>query len=73
MIKCSNIWKEDAHIQKDIENKLIFLNAWHYFNIILLNLTTFHLAFKRAQAFLSFILLHYQAYIWAPVCIWAWL
>ena len=34
MIKCSNIQKEDAHIQKDIENKLIFLNAWHYFNII---------------------------------------
>ena len=25
--------KRDAHIKRDIENKLIFHNVWHYFNI----------------------------------------
>ena len=33
----------------------------------------FNSGVKQAQAFISFIVLHYPAYIWAPVCIWAWL
>ena len=37
MIDCSNIQKEDAHVKIDIENKFIFLNVWHYFNIYNIN------------------------------------
>ena len=29
--KC--IQKDDAHITRDIENKLIFHNVWHYFSV----------------------------------------
>ena len=28
-----SIQKEDAHIQRDIENKLIFHNVWHYYKV----------------------------------------
>ena len=38
MINCSKILKEVAHMKKNIDNKLIFLNVWHRFNIMFLDL-----------------------------------
>ena len=32
-IDCISIQKEDEHIKRDIENKLISLHVWHYFNV----------------------------------------
>ena len=32
-IDCISIHKEDAHIKRDMENKLIFHNVWHYFSV----------------------------------------
>ena len=35
-IDCSNIRREDTHIKRDIDNKLIFLNVWHHLNVYLI-------------------------------------
>ena len=32
MIDCSNIQKQDAHVNIDIKSKLIFLNVWQHLN-----------------------------------------
>ena len=59
---CSNIQKEDAHIKRDIEDKLLFLNVWHHLNIYQVQQFCY-LVLKWAQAFISFILVHYPVYI----------
>ena len=33
MIDCSNTRKGDAHIKRDIKNKLIFLDVWDHFKV----------------------------------------
>ena len=35
-IDYSNIQKDDAHLKRDTEIKLIFLNAWQHFNVYLI-------------------------------------
>ena len=40
-IECISIQKEDAHIKRDIKNKPIFYNVWHYFSIYSIKFNNF--------------------------------
>ena len=67
MIDCSNIRKQYQHIKIDIEKKLIFPNAGTILSFInFINFGTWNLNGRRHLC-ISFILLHYPAYIFEPL------